>query len=412
MENTVMNSIFSEEFSNRSKRLKASAVRELLRISTQEGIISFAGGTPDPETFPTKEFAEISEYVIKEEYKKSLQYSTTEGDNLLKDGYIKILKEYDNVDWIDRDNMLVTTGSQQGLDLLGRIFINNGDDIAVEFPTYLGALTAYNVYGPNYHGIELEDDGLNVDELEDLLKKLKGEGKKLKFLYTITNFHNPAGVTMSLEKRKRVLELAEKYDFFIIEDDPYGLLRFEGEKLSSLYYLNKGERVILLNTFSKIMAPGLRIGVIISNKEVIRKCVVAKQGADLCGPAITQKIAGHFLEKYDIKKQLDMIIKLYKEKKDIMLESLDKYLGDTEGVSWTKPNGGLFLWVRLPKNVDAGGEMFKEAIEKYKVAYILGSAFYFNGEGKNAMRLCFALPKKEIIPEGIKRLAELIKSKI
>jgi 2-aminoadipate transaminase len=411
MKDTVISDIFTGSFSNRSKRLKASAIRELLKISTQEGIISFACGTPDPETFPTKEFAEISKYVIEKEYKKSLQYSTTEGDNLLKDGYIKILKEYDNVDWLDRDNMLVTSGSQQGLDLLGRVFINNGDDIAVELPTYLGTLTAFNVYGPNYHGIELEDDGLNVEELESLAKKLQSEGKKLKFLYTISNFHNPAGVTMSLEKRKRVLELAEKYDFFIIEDDPYGLLRFEGERLPSLYYLNKGERVILLNTFSKIMAPGLRIGVIISNKEVIRKCVVAKQGADLCGPAITQKIAGHFLEQYDIKKQLDMIIRLYKEKKDIMLESLEKYLGDVPEISWTKPQGGLFLWVRLPKNIDSG-EIFKEAVEKYKVAYILGSAFYFNGEGKNTMRLCFALPPKEIIPEGIKRLSELIKSKI
>lgn len=411
MESAIISDIFSQSFSNRSKRLKASAIRELLKVSTQEGIISFAGGTPDPATFPTEEFAKISERVIKEEYKKSLQYSTTEGDGMLKDAYIEILRKHDNIDWIERDNMLVTTGSQQGLDLIGRIFINNGDDIAVELPTYLGALTAYNVYGPNYHGIELEDDGLNVDQLEDLAKGLKREGKKLKFLYTITNFHNPAGVTMSLEKRKRVLKLAEEYDFFIVEDDPYGLLRFEGEKLPSLYYLNKGRRVILLNTFSKILAPGLRIGIIISNKEVIRKCVVAKQGADLCGPAITQKIAGHFLHENDIKKQLDMIIKLYKEKKDIMLKALDKYLGDVEGVSWTKPQGGLFLWVRLPKNIDSG-EMFKEAVEKYKVAYILGSAFYFNGEGKNTMRLCFALPPKEIIPEGIKRLAELIKSKI
>ena len=411
MESAIISDIFKESYSNRSKRLKASAIRELLKISTQEGIISFAGGTPDPATFPTEEFAAISERVIKEEYKKSLQYSTTEGDVLLKDAYIKILKKYDNVDWIGRDNMLVTTGSQQGLDLLGRIFINNGDDIAVELPTYLGALTAYNVYGPNYHGVELEDDGLNVEQLENLLEQLKGEGKKLKFLYTITNFHNPAGVTMSLEKRKRVLELAEQYDFFIIEDDPYGLLRFEGEKLPSLYYLNKGQRVILLNTFSKILAPGLRIGIIISNKEVIRKCVVAKQGADLCGPAITQKIAGHFLDENDIDKQLDMIIKLYKEKKDIMLAALDKYLGDVEGVTWTKPEGGLFLWVKLPESIDTG-EMFKEAVEKYKVAYIVGSAFYFNGGGNNTIRLCFALPSKEIIPEGIKRLAELIKSKI
>jgi DNA-binding transcriptional MocR family regulator len=411
MESAIISDIFSQSFSNRSKRLKASAIRELLKISTQEGIISFAGGTPDPATFPTEEFAKISEKVIKEEYKKSLQYSTTEGDGMLKDAYIDILRKYDNIDWIERDNMLVTTGSQQGLDLIGRIFINNGDDIAVELPTYLGALTAYNVYGPSYHGIELEDDGLNVNQLENLVKELKREGKKLKFLYTITNFHNPAGVTMSLEKRKRVLELAEEYDFFIIEDDPYGLLRFEGEKLPSLYYLNRGQRVILLNTFSKILAPGLRIGIIISNKEVIRKCVVAKQGADLCGPAITQKIAGHFLHENDIEKQLEMIIKLYKEKKDIMLDALDKYLGDVEGVSWTKPQGGLFLWVRLPENIDSG-EMFKEAVEKYKVAYILGSAFYFNGEGKNTMRLCFALPPKEIIPEGIKRLAELIKSKL
>jgi len=401
---------FDSKYALRAKRMKASLIRELLKMTQNREIISFGGGVPDPETFPINTLKRIAYDVIEKEYATALQYGTTEGDRLFRENLIRFIAEKDDIRGLDVDSVLVTTGSQQALDLIGRIFIDEGDIILVEGPTYLGALSAFNINGPRYITIPLKDNGIDIDCLENKLKELEesGELKRVKFLYTIPNFHNPAGVTMGLEERKKVIEFARRYDFLIIEDDPYGLLRYEGERIPSIFKLGDGERTLLLNTFSKILSPGLRLGTIIGEKEVIRKIVLAKQGADLCTPTITQRIAARYLETNEIMENIRATRDKYSKKLKTMLNSLEEYMPKEDSISWTHPKGGLFLWMRLPDYLDTM-QFFDEAVNEYKVAYIPGSAFYADGSGKNTMRLSFCLPSESEIIEGIKRLSKLIK---
>ncbi len=401
---------FDSKYALRAKRMKASLIRELLKMTQNREIISFGGGVPDPETFPINTLKRIAYDVIEKEYATALQYGTTEGDRLFRENLIRFIAEKDDIRGLDVDSVLVTTGSQQALDLIGRIFIDEGDIILVEGPTYLGALSAFNINGPRYITIPLKDNGIDIDCLENKLKELEesGELKRVKFLYTIPNFHNPAGVTMGLEERKKVIEFARRYDFLIIEDDPYGLLRYEGERIPSIFKLGDGERTLLLNTFSKILSPGLRLGTIVGEKEVIRKIVLAKQGADLCTPTITQRIAARYLETNEIMENIRATRDKYSKKLKTMLNSLEEYMPKEDSISWTHPKGGLFLWMRLPDYLDTM-QFFDEAVNEYKVAYIPGSAFYADGSGKNTMRLSFCLPSESEIIEGIKRLSKLIK---
>ncbi|MFN3328947.1 MAG: PLP-dependent aminotransferase family protein, partial [Fervidobacterium pennivorans] len=269
-------------------------------------------------------------------------------------------------------NMLFTTGSQQALDLLTRIFLDKDSICIAEFPVYLGAASAFRMAFPDFETIPLQDDGMDVDYLEKKLNELDEKGliNSVKFIYTVPNFHNPAGVTMSLEKRKRLIELAEKYDILILEDDPYGLLRFEGEHLPSLYKLAGPDRVVLLNTFSKILTPGLRLGVIIGRADIVRRATLAKQAADLCSPSLNQRIAARYLERYDLFEQLKPGIELYRKKKDTMIKALKENFSDINGVKWVNPEGGLFIWLTLPEGFDTM-EMFEIAKEK-KIYYIPG----------------------------------------
>jgi DNA-binding transcriptional MocR family regulator len=399
---------FEDKYSVTVQRIKSNIIRELLKTATQEGIISFGGGIPDPETFPIKKLSEISSEVIMNEYKIALQYGSTEGDPELVKQYIKLLEKHEGINGLKESNLMITTGSQQALFIIGTVFLDEDSYCAVSKPIYLGAGSAFNQRNPKYISIPLEKDGMNIDILEKELEKLEKEGKidKFKFVYTVSNFHNPAGTSLSLEKRKRLIELAEKYDFIIIEDDPYGALRFEGEKLPSIFKLNNGERVIMLNTFSKVLSPGLRIGVIIGNEELIRKMVLAKQGMDLCSAALTQRIAARFMEKYDLFEEIKPTIEIYKQKKDKFMEALDKYLGDIEGIDWVRPEGGLFSWITLPEGFDTM-EMFEIAKEK-KIIYIPGETFYVDNPDKNTMRVSFCLPSFEELEEGTKRLRETI----
>ncbi|KAF2956367.1 PLP-dependent aminotransferase family protein [Marinitoga sp. 38H-ov] len=399
---------FEKKYSVTVQRIKSNIIRELLKTATQEGIISFGGGIPDPETFPIKKIADISNEVITNEYKIALQYGSTEGDPELLKQYIKLLEKHEGITGLTEQNLMITTGSQQALYIIGTVFLDEDSYCAVSKPIYLGAGSAFNQRNPNYISIPLEKDGMNIDVLEEELKKLEKEGKidKFKFVYTVSNFHNPAGVSLSLEKRKRLIELAEKYDFIIIEDDPYGALRFEGEKQPSIFKLNNGERVVMLNTFSKVLSPGLRIGVIVGNKELIRKMVLAKQGMDLCSAALTQRIAARFIEKYDLFEEIKPTIEIYKQKKDKFMEALDKYLGDIEGIDWVKPEGGLFSWITLPEGFDTM-EMFEIAKEK-KIIYIPGETFYVDNPDRNTMRVSFCLPSFEELEEGTRRLRETI----
>ncbi len=396
-------------FSKISKRMKSSIIRELLKDSTNTSIISFGGGAPDPETFDRKALAKLSQKVLLEEYRIALQYGATEGDSLLKDQFIRILKERHEIEGLDYDNMLITVGSQQALDLMGKIFLDEDSYAMVSHPIYLGAASAFRAYGPKFITIDLEDDGLNINQVEDALKKLdeKGEISKLKFIYTVPNFHNPAGVTMSLEKRKALLKLAHKYDVLVLEDDPYGELRYEGEKIPDIYKLANGEGVVLLNTMSKIMSPGIRIGMIAGDKKIVAKAALAKQGADLCTPTFTQRLVARYLEKGTIFDKMAKAVEIYRRKKNVMLDALDKYV-KVDGAKWTKPEGGLFIWVTLPEKYDTM-KLFEKA-KKVGVSYIPGSAFYIDDRVSSNMRLSFCLPPENQIDEGIRRIGKLIRS--
>ncbi len=393
-------------YANRTQRMGSSIIRELLKWTEQPDIISFAGGLPAPEVFPVEEFKKACNTVLDEFGAQALQYSTTEGYRPLREMIARHTTRF-GID-ITPDNILITSGSQQALDFIGRVFINQGDHIVCESPTYLGALQAWNAYGAQYVSVPSDENGMIVDELEKALRV----GPK--FIYILPNFQNPAGSTLSLERRKRLVELADQYGVPIIEDDPYGQLRYEGEHLVSVVTLDSQYRgdngtytgnVIYLSTFSKLLAPGIRLAWVVAPQQVIRKLVMAKQAADLHTATFNQIVAyevgkGGFLDEH-----VKFICATYKERRDIMLETMDEVFPPE--VHWTHPQGGMFLWGILPQGMDAA-EVLKVAVEK-KVAFVPGGSFHPNGGGENTMRLNFSFSSPEVIREGITRLGLLLR---
>jgi len=394
-------------YAYRAKRMGSSIIRELLKLTERPDIISFAGGLPAPEVFPLKEFQKACNRVLETSGPQALQYGTTEGYRPLREMIARHTSRY-GIE-ITADNILITSGSQQALDFIGRLFINNGDHIVVESPTYLGALQAWNAYGANYVAVPSDEHGMVVDELEKALRV----GPK--FIYVLPNFQNPSGTTLSLERRRRLVELADKYGVPIVEDDPYGQLRFEGEHLPSVVSLDSEFRgpngghysgnVIYLSTFSKLLAPGLRLAWIVAPAEVVRRIVMAKQAADLHTATFNQFVAyevgkGGFLDEH-----VKFIRQVYKERRDVMLETMDEMFPSE--VRWTHPEGGMFLWGILPEGMDAA-EVLKKAIER-KVAFVPGASFHPTGGGENTMRINFSYSTPEIIREGITRLGILLK---
>ena len=394
-----LNSIFSES----AQGMKRSAIREILKLTQQPDIISFAGGLPAPESFPVNDIAEVTQEVIQEKGTAALQYGTTEGFVPLREELLKRYKA-EGLD-VELDNLIITTSSQQGLDLLGKIFINRGDKVICGLPSYLGGLSAFRTYGAQLEGIEFDEHGMRSDMLEAKLKAMKNAGEKPKFIYIIPDFQNPAGITMPEFRRREILDLAHKYDVLIVEDSPYRELRFDGEAQPMLYQMDNTGHVITLGTFSKILAPGFRISWVMAAPEIADKFVIAKQAADLCTPPFVQMIAARYMEKNLLEKNLKETINAYRIKRDTMLEGFRNHMPD--GVSWTEPEGGLFLFLYLPDHMDAEA-IFEKAIEK-KVAYVLGSVFHCNGKGQNTMRLNFSFPTLEQNKEGVKKLADLIR---
>lgn len=391
-----------------ARRMRGSVIRELLKLTNKPDIISFAGGLPDPKGFPIEEIKDITQYVLDKKSVYSLQYGPTEGDPELIEELVKLAKEQGED--IGPENILVTVASQQGLDLVSKVFIDPSDPIIVELPSYIGGLQAFTCYGAHMYGVPTDDEGIIIDKFQSTLERLKSEEEHYKFLYLVPDFQNPAGVTLSLERRKKVIELCEEYNLFIIEDTPYRQIRFEGKDLPSLYSLDKKANVIQLQTFSKIFVPGLRVGWVKARKQIISKLAVAKQSVDLCTPSFSQAIAAEFCKRGLLKIHIEKIKKIYKKKKDVMIQALETYMPKVEDLSWTKPEGGLFLWVRLPEYVDAD-EMFYDAVED-KVAYVIGSAFHCNNTGKNTLRLNFSYPTEDEIAEGIKRLGKCIEKRL
>ncbi len=392
-------------FSNNARGMKRSEIRELLKLTAKPGIISFAGGLPAPDLFPVEEIKEISRVVLEREGKTALQYGPTEGDSRLREELVKLMQK-DGMS-ITSNNLLIVTSSQQGLDLVGKIFIDPGDVVMSSRPTYVGAIQAFHSYGAKMIGIEQDEEGTQTALLEAEIEKLAAKGVKPKFIYEIPDFQNPSGITMTMKRRKELLRIAEKFDLAVIEDSPYRQLRFEGKTEASLLGMHP-ERVLGLYTFSKILLPGFRLGWMAGPSELIQKAVTAKQSVDLCSPPFNQAILFEFLSRGLLEKQISVIIKAYREKRDFMLSMLAKYMPKLPGLKWTHPQGGLFLWVTLPDDMDAG-EMFQSAIEK-QVAYVVGTAFYPDGGGRNAFRMNFSYSSMAEIEEGVKRLSQVIDS--
>ena len=389
--------------------LKKSVIRELLKWTQQPGIISFAGGLPSPQTFPVEVIADLAGEVIRSQGKWALQYGPTEGDPRLKDEIIKMMKK-EGVK-VDRENILIVTGSQQGLDMVARVFINRHNPVIIGRPSYVGALGAFKSYSAKFVGVELDDDGMRIEPLAETLNSMRLEADLPKFIYVVPDFQNPAGVTMTLERRKALLDLAKEYQVLVIEDTPYRQLRYVGNHIPSLYELDGGEGyVIALHTFSKILFPGLRLGWLVASREIIEKFIIAKQAMDLCTPPFTQAIAYEYCRRGLLDAHIEENVALYDKKRATMLNALEECMPKHPEIRWTKPEGGLFLWVKLPSTFDVD-KLLYQALEE-KVAYVVGTGFYTDGGGKDAMRLNFSYPSEEDIVEGIKRLARVIENNL
>jgi 2-aminoadipate transaminase len=386
------------------KGMKRSAIRELLKLIENPNIISFAGGLPSPETFPVSDLKSVIDDVMDKEAHIALQYGSTEGDNLLRTMLVNRYR-HQGVD-VSLENIIITTASQQGLDLLAKMLINRGDTVIVGLPSYLGGLSAFNSYGAELIGVPLDDEGENPEIMESKLIELVKAGRKPKFIYIIPDFQNPAGITMSEKRRKEIIALAHKYDVLIIEDSPYRELRYEGEHQKTLYELDGTGQVVILGTFSKIFCPGFRIGWVVGHPDVLDKIVVGKQATDLCTPPFTQRIAARYMERGLLTPKIEQIRQLYKEKRINMLKALDEHMPSS--FSWTKPEGGLFMMVKGPEGIDTT-QLLKEAIVEEQVAYVAGSSFFCDGSGKNTMRLNFSYETIEKNNEGISRLGRFLK---
>ncbi|MFL6195790.1 MAG: PLP-dependent aminotransferase family protein [Thermoanaerobaculia bacterium] len=397
--------LWSDRFALRTQGMTSSVIRELLKLTADPEIISFAGGLPAPEVFPLQEIKEAVDRVIGEHGREALQYGATEGYMPLRELLVRHMSRY-GIE-VTPANVLITSGSQQALDLIGKLFINSGDRILTEEPTYLGALQAFTSYQARYLTVPIDEDGIRTDLLEDALRA----GPK--FLYVLPNFQNPGGVTMSLERRHELIELASHYGAPIVEDDPYGQLRYEGQHLPPLVKMDAeahgcchGERpflggVLYLGTLSKTLAPGLRIGWVVAPEEVMSRLVQMKQGADLHTSTFNQMVAyevarGGFLDRH-----VRRIREVYGERRNAMLAALERHF--PPGVQWTRPQGGLFLWATLPEGLDSR-ELFRGAVQEEKVSFVPGVSFYPTGGGERTMRLNFSYCTPEVIEEGIRRL--------
>jgi len=409
-----MSTAWTSRYAQRTKGIKSSAIRELLKITQHPDIISFAGGLPAPEGFPAARFQEACKTVLENNASQALQYGASEGYEPLREMVARHIARYGIK--AKAENVLITSGSQQALDLIGKFLINAGDRVLVEAPTYLGALQAFDVYGAEYVSVLSDEDGLRTDLLEEPLRS----GPK--FMYVLPNFQNPGGTTLSEGRRHELVLLADRFGIPIIEDDPYGQLRYEDEHLTPLVVLDRQNlrryagysigNVIYLSTFSKTLAPGLRLGWIVAPAEVISKFVQLKQGADLHTSTFTQMVAYEVAKDGFLDEHVKVIRKVYCERRDVMLAALKEYFPSE--VTWTRPKGGLFLWVSLPKGMDCQ-KLFKAALDQ-KVAFVPGDSFYarngYSEEGCRHFRLNFSYGKPEQIREGIRRLSIAVKKQL
>ena len=393
---------WEDMYAERTHALRRSAVRDLFAAISRPDVIGLSGGMPDIRVLPLEDVSQLAADCIAREGIAALQYGGTDGRIQTRAAIARTLDEIDI--HVAPEDMILTAGSQSALDFLGKIFINPGDTIICEGPTYLGALQAFSAYEPNVVCIDLDDHGMRIDLLEEKLKELGPSGAK--FIYTIPNFQNPGGVTMSLERRRRLSELSHEYHIPIIEDDPYGRLRFDGEAIPPIKAIDND--VIYLGTVSKIFAPGLRIAWVVAPRPILTKINLAKQGANLCTSPLNEVLVEHYFDDLDWHATQDKVIELYRERRDAMLSALEEYFPPE--ATWTKPEGGFFVWVTLPKYFDTD-QMMSVAL-KHGVAYVPGSGCFPDGRGSNSFRIAFCYEEPQVLREGIKRLSEVISDRM
>ncbi|MBD3234410.1 MAG: aminotransferase class I/II-fold pyridoxal phosphate-dependent enzyme [candidate division Zixibacteria bacterium] len=398
--NRVEDIISSWQLSERASEVKANIIREILKITRRPNIISFAGGLPAPELFPLEDIKEASRNAIDNFGASALQYTLSFGIPELREWLSQWIKKYGTD--ATEEEILITGGSQQGLDLVGKVFLDKGAVVVTETPTYLGALQAFNLYQAKYVAVDMDSGGMVVEQVEDRIKEYNP-----RLIYVVANFQNPSGITLSYERRKKLVAIAEKYNIPIVDDNPYGQLRFEGENVPSLKSIG-GDLVIELGTFSKIISPGLRIGWIAASKQVCNTFERMKQGSDLHTNTFAQYVIYEFVKDGALDRHIEKIKESYRERREVMIQAMEESF--PEGVKFTRPQGGLFLWITLPEKLSAT-DLLDEAVQN-GVAYVPGYPFFAQGGGHNTMRLNFSNAKPDMIIKGIQRLGEVFKKHI
>jgi 2-aminoadipate transaminase len=388
---------FVDLYASRTSGMSASEVRALFAVASRPEVVSLAGGMPYVQALPEQDILEAVQQVLAEYGSSAMQYGGGQGHAALRERMVGLMAEEDVI--ADPEDLVITTGAQQALDLVGKIFIDAGDLIAVEAPAYVGALTAFSAYEPRYLQIDIDDEGMLVDQLEETLVR----GERPKFVYTCPNFGNPAGVTLSYSRREQLVRLCREASIPIIEDNPYGMLRFEGDPLPALRTLDP-DNVLYLGTVSKVFSPGVRVGWALAEPSVIQRLVLAKEAADLCGSSFNMLVTERYFAGDHWRANLGTLVDLYRSRRDVMLEAIQEHF--PEGAEWTIPAGGFYVWVTLPEWFDTQA-MLAAAVER-RVAYVPGTAFYPDGRGKNQMRLAFCYPTQERIREGVARLGALL----
>jgi 2-aminoadipate transaminase len=389
-------------FATRTRVMKSSAMRDLMAITARPEVISFAGGLPDTSTFPPGTFAAVAERIARESCAKALQYGPTEGLVETKECIAEVMRADGTP--VDIDDMVITTGGQQGIDLVTKTLIDPGDVVVAEAPTYPGAVPTFSSYQADVVQIEMDDDGMRIDLLEETRARLDRENRKPKFIYTIPNFQNPAGVTMSLERRERLVEIAHERELLVLEDNPYSLLRYEGDPVPSLHSLDGGVFVMYLGTFSKILSPGIRLGWVVAPPPVLDKINQGKAGTDLCSSTLSQLMVQAYFSEVRWRDYVDSLTQIYRDRRDTMLDALAEHFPPQ--AQWTRPGGGLFIWATLPDFIDTT-DLLARCLRD-NVAFVPGEQAYLDGRGRNSMRLNFSISDEETIQEGIRRIGAVL----
>ncbi len=397
---------YADLFADRTQVMRSSAMRDLMAITARPEVISLAGGLPDTSSFPPESFAAQMTRIAQESSAEALQYGPTEGFDRTRECIAEVMAAEGMAP--DPEDVLVTTGGQQAIDLVTKTLVDPGDPVICEGPAYPGAVPVFCSYEADTLQVSMDEDGMRVDELEDLLDRLAADGRRPKFVYTVPSFQNPAGVTMSAERRRLLVEIARERELLVVEDNPYGLLRYEGEPQAPLYQLDGGDYVIYIGTFSKILSPGIRLGWCVAPPPVMEKIVLGKQATDLCTSTLTQYFVAEYFAEGRWREYVADLCGIYRDRRDAMLEALERFFPPQ--AAWTAPKGGLFVWATLPDYIDTT-DLLARALRE-NVAFVPGSAAYVDGSGRNSMRLNFSGSTEDEIREGVRRIGRVVSAQV